>query len=123
METLGKELSEEDPPWLPTELHGESQEIQMKRASWKVVLAAAIVAPLAVLAQQPTDPPGTFSILGYDSESGEVGAAVQSRVFSVGNGVLWAEAGVGAELSKSTRFRTHGVCTTSPATRRTATRT
>src|SRR5207247_3153542 len=38
---------------------------------------------------------GTFSILGYDPASGEVGGAVQSRVFSVGNGVLWAEANVG----------------------------
>ncbi|HEV2970569.1 MAG TPA: DUF1028 domain-containing protein [Pirellulales bacterium] len=38
----------------------------------------------------------TFSILGYDPETGEIGAAVQSRVFNVGNGVLWAEADVGA---------------------------
>ena len=38
---------------------------------------------------------GTFSIIAYDSASGELGGAVQSRVFSVGNGVLWAEAGVG----------------------------
>ena len=37
----------------------------------------------------------TFSILGYDPETGMVGGAVQSRVFSVGNGVLWGEANVG----------------------------
>ena len=37
----------------------------------------------------------TFSILGYDPATGEIGGAVQSRVFSVGNGVLWGEAGVG----------------------------
>ena len=42
--------------------------------------------------EQPTEPVATFSILGYDPESGELGAAVQSRVFSVGNGVLWGEA-------------------------------
>ena len=41
------------------------------------------------------DPVATFSVLGYDPESGMLGAAVQSRVFSVGNGVLWGEAGVG----------------------------
>ena len=35
---------------------------------------------------------GTFSILGFDPATGEVGGAVQSRVFSVGNGVLWADA-------------------------------
>ena len=38
---------------------------------------------------------GTFSILGYDPATGEIGGAVQSRVFSVGNGVLWAGANVG----------------------------
>ncbi|MFQ5637911.1 MAG: DUF1028 domain-containing protein, partial [bacterium] len=41
------------------------------------------------------DPVATFSILGYDPQTGEIGGAVQSRVFSVGNGVLWGEAGVG----------------------------
>ncbi|MEP6491539.1 MAG: DUF1028 domain-containing protein [bacterium] len=40
-------------------------------------------------------PTGTFSILAYDPATGELGGAVQSRVFSVGNGVLWGEAGVG----------------------------
>src|SRR3954462_11370393 len=38
---------------------------------------------------------GTFSIIAWDSASGMWGGAVQSRVFSVGNGVLWAEAGTG----------------------------
>lgn len=51
--------------------------------------------------QLPWDPVATFSILGYDSETGEVGGAVQSRVFSVGNGVLWAEAGVGAVATQA----------------------
>jgi uncharacterized Ntn-hydrolase superfamily protein len=46
-------------------------------------------------ARLPFDPVATFSILGYDPETGEVGGAVQSRVFAVGNGVLWAEADVG----------------------------
>ena len=44
---------------------------------------------------------GTFSILGYDPETGEVGGAVQSRVFSVGNGVLWAEASVGVVATQA----------------------
>ena len=47
------------------------------------------------------DTPGTFSILGFDPTTGEIGAAVQSRVFSVGNGVLWAEAGVGAVATQA----------------------
>jgi uncharacterized Ntn-hydrolase superfamily protein len=49
----------------------------------------------------PWQPVGTFSILGYDPETGEVGGAVQSRVFSVGNGVLWAEAGVGVVATQA----------------------
>ena len=47
------------------------------------------------------DPVATFSILGYDPATGEVGGAVQSRVFSVGNGVLWAEADVGVAATQA----------------------
>jgi uncharacterized Ntn-hydrolase superfamily protein len=46
-------------------------------------------------------PVATFSVLGYDPETGEVGGAVQSRVFSVGNGVLWAEANVGVVATQA----------------------
>ena len=44
---------------------------------------------------------GTFSILGYDPTTGEVGGAVQSRVFSVGNGVLWADANAGIAATQA----------------------
>lgn len=43
----------------------------------------------------------TFSIVGHDSATGEVGVAVQSRVFSVGNGVVWGEAGVGVVATQA----------------------
>jgi uncharacterized Ntn-hydrolase superfamily protein len=46
-------------------------------------------------------PVATFSILGYDPETGEIGGAVQSRVFSVGTGVLWAEADVGVVATQA----------------------
>ena len=46
-------------------------------------------------------PTGTFSILAMDPATGEIGGAVQSRVFSVGNGVLWAESGVGAVATQA----------------------
>jgi len=46
-------------------------------------------------------PVATFSVLGYDPATGEVGGAVQSRVFSVGNGVLWAEANVGVVATQA----------------------
>jgi uncharacterized Ntn-hydrolase superfamily protein len=46
-------------------------------------------------------PTGTFSVIAYDSATGQLGGAVQSRVFSVGNGVLWAEAGVGIAATQA----------------------
>jgi uncharacterized Ntn-hydrolase superfamily protein len=79
------------------------------RSQLKLALVIAAIAPLVLSAQRPsgfaangpTDPPGTFSILGFDPETGEIGAAVQSKVFSAGNGVLWAEAGVGAVATQA----------------------
>ncbi len=67
------------------------------------VVAAALLTTTAV-AQIPLEfwsPVATFSILGYDPATGEIGAAVQSRVFSVGNGVLWGEAGVGVAATQA----------------------
>jgi len=65
----------------------------------------SIVALIAISASAadhlPFDPVATFSILGFDPKTGEVGAAVQSRVFSVGNGVLWAEAGTGVVATQA----------------------
>src|SRR5499427_8564191 len=58
--------------------------------------------PLVASADQhPWDPVATFSIHGFDPATGEVGGAVQSRVFSVGNGVLWAEAGAGVAATQA----------------------
>jgi uncharacterized Ntn-hydrolase superfamily protein len=66
---------------------------------------AAAIATAAAHAGAPQGPApeqvGTFSILGYDPQTGEVGGAVQSRVFSVGNGVLWAEADVGVAATQA----------------------
>jgi len=85
----------------------------MKTRALSAILLAGLVSGLVptapVHAQQPTvgkadlpwPPVATFSILGYDPETGEVGGAVQSRVFSVGNGVLWAKAGVGVVATQA----------------------
>ena len=72
----------------------------------RAVLAALLLVAFGVSgspqAQQlPFDPVATFSILGYDPATGEVGGAVQSRVFSVGNGVLWAEADTGVAATQA----------------------
>ena len=68
-----------------------------------MMASVAILGLLMTPGLRAQDPPtvATFSILGYDPATGEVGGAVQSRVFSVGNGVLWAEAGVGAAASQA----------------------
>ena len=69
---------------------------------WLLITALTVLA----LKPAPSPPPpwhpvATFSILGFDPDSREIGAAVQSRVFSVGNGVLWADAEVGAVATQA----------------------
>src|SRR5690242_13888569 len=78
------------------------------RLTLVAVSLATLVAGMSGFAQNtrstgqiPNDPPGTFSILGFDPATGEMGAAVQSRVFSVGNGVIWGEAGVGVAATQA----------------------
>lgn len=43
----------------------------------------------------------TYSIVARDAATGELGVAVQSRYFSTGSVVTWAEAGVGAVATQS----------------------
>ncbi len=67
-----------------------------------VLIAIGLTAAVAAQATQPLpDPVATFSILGFDPDTGEIGGAVQSRVFSVGNGVLWGDAGVGMAATQA----------------------
>src|SRR5262245_3302403 len=81
----------------------------MRRSKLLALIVAALSFVVIINAQdrtrkstdQPWPPVATFSILGFDPDTGEVGGAVQSRVFSVGNGVLWAEAGVGAAATQA----------------------
>jgi uncharacterized Ntn-hydrolase superfamily protein len=70
----------------------------------RLVLAGVLSVVALVSAPRAAEAPwdtGTFSILGYDAATGEVGAAVQSRVFSVGNGVLWADATAGVAATQA----------------------
>ena len=53
-------------------------------------------------------PVATFSIVGYDAETGALGIAVQSKFFAVGSVVPWAEAGVGAIATQSWANTTFG---------------
>jgi hypothetical protein len=79
-------------------------------SSWLTITSALGLLAVGVSAQpkpRPNipielwSPVATFSILGYDPATGEIGGAVQSRVFSVGNGVLWAEAGTGVAATQA----------------------
>lgn len=63
---------------------------------------------VAVLLQQPTIAPAdllkrahTYSIVAYDSATGDLGVAVQSKFPNVGGIVPWARAGVGAVATQS----------------------
>ena len=53
--------------------------------------ASADVAPLVA----------TFSVVGFDPATGDLGVAVQSKFFGVGSVVPWAKAGVGAIATQS----------------------
>jgi uncharacterized Ntn-hydrolase superfamily protein len=82
----------------------------MIHSMMRFAIPIGVIFGVVLLAQTPShsgiprelwSPVATFSILGYDPATGEVGGAVQSRVFSVGNGVLWAEAGIGAAATQA----------------------
>lgn len=69
----------------------------IRRAPLATLIALlAWAAPASAIEQ-----PGTFSIVAWDSVTHEVGVAVQSRYFSVGRVVPWAEGGVGAVATQS----------------------
>src|SRR3954462_4229866 len=51
---------------------------------------------------------GTFSIIAWDPATKEFGVGVQSRAFSAGGAVPWAEAGVGAVATQAATNRTYG---------------
>jgi uncharacterized Ntn-hydrolase superfamily protein len=69
----------------------------------KSILLYMLLMPLLLFAQYRTKDPlaHTYSIVARDSETGELGVAVQSHWFSVGTTVSWAEAGVGAVATQS----------------------
>jgi uncharacterized Ntn-hydrolase superfamily protein len=50
---------------------------------------------------RPLRPVHTFSIVGRDPVTGDMGVAVQSHWFAVGSEVIWGEAGVGVVATQS----------------------
>jgi uncharacterized Ntn-hydrolase superfamily protein len=78
---------------------GGGQKVGFALAALLILLGARVFQ--AGAPQEPLWETGTFSILGYDPATGEIGGAVQSRVFSVGNGVLWADANAGIAATQA----------------------
>ena len=68
-------------------------------------LAAALALSLTLAPQTAR---ATFSIVAYDSTTQELGVAVQSRAFSVGMAVPWAEAQVGAIATQASTNESFG---------------
>src|SRR5437016_11583774 len=71
----------------------------MKRASTRFVFALLLL--FATTAWAQLRPVNTFSIVARDPQTGDLGVAVQSHWFAVGQIVPWAEAGVGAVATQS----------------------
>lgn len=61
------------------------------------VVESSNVAPL----HDDLPPVATFSVVGFDPETGDLGVAVQSKFFGVGSVVPWAKAKVGAIATQS----------------------
>ena len=85
-----------------------NQRIFIKRTSQG--LAGLAVAPATLAkpldqeepsAKPTTKPVATFSIVGFNPLTGDLGVAVQSKFFAVGRVVPWAKAGVGAIATQS----------------------
>lgn len=70
-------------------------------------IAAVCLAPPPHPAQA-AEPVATFSIVGCDLATGELGIAVQSKFFAVGSVVPWARAGVGAIATQAFGNTTYG---------------
>ena len=69
---------------------------------------AILVVLTAALALAPAPARATFSIVAFDSVTQELGVAVESRAFSVGMAVPWAEAGVGAIATQASTNESFG---------------
>jgi len=89
-------------------------EIRLRRREWRtgtvtsVVLALCTTMPAQLSSQQPVAAPlhflklaHTYSIVAYDSATGDLGVAVQSKFPNVGGIVPWGRAGVGAVATQS----------------------
>lgn len=85
------------------------------RGALPLALLTVLAPPSRLAAQQPTTPPPhfqklahTYSIVAWDSVTGDLGVAVQSKFPNVGGIVPWAVAGVGAVATQSLANTAYG---------------
>ncbi|MCI0567778.1 MAG: DUF1028 domain-containing protein [Acidobacteria bacterium] len=76
-----------------------------------LIVVILLFASILLLASGPAlagETVATFSIVGYDPATGDLGIAVESRFFAVGAVVPWAKAGMGAIATQSYANTTFG---------------
>ena len=83
--------------------------------AYRSLLLSALLVPAALAAQQPIVPPvhfqklaHTYSIVAFDSVTGDLGVAVQSKFPNVGGIVPWGRAGIGAVATQSLANTAYG---------------
>lgn len=73
----------------------------MKLFVYPFLLAGVLIAGWCAPASEAAPPVTTFSIVGFDPRTGDLGVAVESKFFGVGTVVPWAAADVGAVATQS----------------------
>jgi len=79
--------------------HDRGRAVGSRAAAVLICVAAALA--IASVTAMAAEPIATFSIVGYDPTTGELGVAVQSKFFAVGAVVPFARADVGAIASQA----------------------
>ena len=82
--------------------------VEHRRIALLVMCCALTALMLQVTPALCAEPVATFSIVAFDSVTGDLGVAVQSKFFAVGSVVPWARAGVGAVASQAFGNPTYG---------------
>jgi uncharacterized Ntn-hydrolase superfamily protein len=95
--------------------HPHSRLIKSLAVSFRILFACAVLVcihlsltPAFAATRAEPEPIATFSIVGYDPETGELGVAVESKFFAVGAVVPWAKADVGAIATQAFGNTTYG---------------
>lgn len=74
-----------------------------------ITFLVILTSVLSFIAKAPHEPMiNTFSIVGFDPETGDLGIAVESKFPGVGEMVPWAKAGVGAIATQSLANLSYG---------------